>query len=62
VGDDGDAIAVLELPGDLMPEHRPGGRAAELLHVRAAEPTRPHAHEQTGAVRLGQVDELGTPV
>jgi len=61
MGHDGDAVAVLELPGDLMPEHRPGGRAAQLLHVGAAKPAGPHAHEETGAVRLGQVDELGTP-
>ena len=56
------ARAVLELARDLVTEHGPAGRAAELLDVGAAEAAGAHAHEQAGAGRLGQVGELRQPV
>ena|SRR5471030_958242 len=59
---DRDARPVLELACDLVPEHRSGRRAAELLHVGATEPTGTHTHEQTGARGLRQIGELREPV
>jgi len=58
VVNDGDAVAVLQLPLDLVPEHDPGLRPPHLLQVGPAEPARANAHEQARSRRLWQLDEL----
>ena len=58
MGDDGDAVPVLELARDLVPEHRSLRRAPELLDVGPAQPAGAHAHEQTGTIRLRDVPQL----
>ena len=59
VVDERDAAAVRGLGDDLVPEHGARRRAADLLHVRAAQPAGEHAHEIAGPVRLGDVGEPG---
>ena len=57
-----DARAVLELAGDLVPEHGARRGAAELLDVRAAETARAHAHEQRPApAGSGRSASSGSP-
>ena len=55
-------VPSLEHARDLVPEHRAGGRAAELLDVGAAQTAGEYADELAGACRLGQLGELGQPV
>ena len=59
VVDERDSPAVGGLGDDLVAEHGAGRRLADLLHVRAAQPAREHAHEVAGPVRLGDVGEPG---
>lgn len=56
--DDGDPVAVLELPLDLVPEHGSGRSSTELLDVGPAQPAGAHADEQPRPPRLGQGHDL----
>ena len=59
VVDQRDARSVRPQRDDFVAEHRPGGRDADLLDVRAAEPAREHAHRLG---RRGRVREAGLSV
>ena len=61
VMDERDAAAA-DLGDDLVPEHRPGRRAAELLDVRPAEAAGHDAGERPGPLRLGDVREPRLPL
>jgi hypothetical protein len=56
---EGDAAAVRQLSGHLVPQDRSGSGAPDLLHVAAAEPAREDADDLSVAFRLGDVCELG---
>ena len=57
--DQRDAGAVGPLRDDLVPQHRSGRRAAELLDVGAAQPAREHAQRTVGR---GRIREPGVSV
>jgi len=57
VVEEGDAAAVLELRGHLVPEDGALRRIADLLDVRPAEPASEYAGELAGALGLGNVGE-----
>ena len=59
---DDDPRAVVELAGDLVPQHRSRRATAELLDVGPAQPARTDADAQAGAARLGDVGEPGAAV
>ncbi len=56
-----DAPPLGVLGDDLVPQHRPGRGAAELLHVRSAEAARAHGDEVSGAAGLRDVGERRLP-
>ena len=59
--DERDAPSVFGLADHLVPEDGARELGAQLLHVRAAQPAREHAHELAGPVGLVDVAHLRAP-